>query len=85
MFRRKFLTTSATAAATVAVGMPRASRAQQAIVVGGKNFTEQQIIAEMTARYLTAKGIAVDKRVGLGTAAQGGRAGHGHRVRLADL
>jgi osmoprotectant transport system substrate-binding protein len=41
----------------------------QPIVVGGKNFTEQQIMAEMTARLLTANGFQVDKRVGLGTAA----------------
>jgi len=65
MFRRNFLAT----AATVAVGVPFATRAQQAIVVGGKNFTEQQIIAEITAQYLKAKGLNVDKRVGLGTAA----------------
>lgn len=65
MLRRSFLRT----AATIAVGVPLPSYAQQAIVVGGKNFTEQQIIAEMTARYLTVKGLRVDKRVGLGTAA----------------
>ena len=40
----------------------------QAVVVGGKNFTEQQIMAEMTAQLLKAKGFAVDKRAGLGTA-----------------
>lgn len=37
------------------------------VVVGGKNFTEQQIMAEMTAQLLKAKGFEVDKRVGLGT------------------
>jgi osmoprotectant transport system substrate-binding protein len=37
------------------------------VVVGGKNFTEQQIMAEMTAQLLKAKGFTVDKRVGLGT------------------
>jgi osmoprotectant transport system substrate-binding protein len=41
----------------------------QPIVVGGKNFTEQQLMAEITARYLAAKGYSVDKRVGLGSAA----------------
>lgn len=41
----------------------------QTVVVGGKNFTEQQIMAEMTAQLLRAKGFTVDKRVGLGTAA----------------
>src|SRR5690606_34224870 len=41
----------------------------QTIVVGGKNFTEQQILAEMTAQYLAGNGFTVDKRVGLGSAA----------------
>lgn len=38
------------------------------IVVGGKNFTEQQIMAEMTSQLLRSKGFTVDKRDGLGTA-----------------
>ncbi|WP_432207969.1 glycine betaine ABC transporter substrate-binding protein [Ancylobacter polymorphus] len=38
------------------------------IVVGGKNYTEQQLMAEMTAQLLKAKGFEVDKRAGLGTA-----------------
>ena len=41
----------------------------QALVVGGKGYTEQQIMAEITAQYLRAKGFSVDKRSGLGTAA----------------
>ncbi len=41
----------------------------QTIVVGGKNFTEQQIMAEMTSQFLKSKGVTVDKRAGLGTAA----------------
>lgn len=40
----------------------------QTLVVGGKNFTEQQLMAEMTTQLLTAKGFKVDKRAGLGTA-----------------
>src|SRR3569833_3459324 len=40
----------------------------QTIVVGGKNFTEQQIMAEMTPQLLKAYGFTVDKRAGLGTA-----------------
>ena len=40
----------------------------QALVVGGKNFTEQQIMAEMTSQLLKAKGFQTDKRAGLGTA-----------------
>lgn len=54
------------AALTVALS-PLAAQAQ-AIVVGGKNFTEQQIMSEMTTQLLKAKGFTVDKRAGLGTA-----------------
>ena len=54
-------------AAALAFGV--ASASAQTIVVGGKNFTEQQLMAEMTTQLLTAKGFEVDKRVGLGTVA----------------
>jgi osmoprotectant transport system substrate-binding protein len=39
------------------------------IVVGGKNFTEQQLLAEMTSQLLKAKGFDVDTRSGMGSAA----------------
>jgi len=42
--------------------------AQTPVVVGGKNFTEQQIMAEMTAQLLNAKGFKADKRAGMGSA-----------------
>jgi osmoprotectant transport system substrate-binding protein len=54
------------AAAALAMGVTAASA--QTIVVGGKNFTEQQLMAEMTSQLLQAKGFKVDKRAGLGTA-----------------
>ena len=54
------------AAAALAAGLVSASA--QTLVVGGKNFTEQQLMAEMTTQLLTAKGFKVDKRAGLGTA-----------------
>jgi osmoprotectant transport system substrate-binding protein len=54
------------AATALALGL--ASAAAQTLVVGGKNFTEQQIMAEMTTQLLTAKGFKIDKRAGLGTA-----------------
>jgi osmoprotectant transport system substrate-binding protein len=38
------------------------------IVVGGKNFTEQQLLASMTAQYLDGLGYDVDKRAGMGSA-----------------
>jgi len=39
------------------------------IIVGGKNFTEQQLLANMTAELLKAKGYDVDERAGMGSAA----------------
>jgi osmoprotectant transport system substrate-binding protein len=38
------------------------------IVVGGKNFTEQQILATMTVEYLESLGYDTDKRSGMGSA-----------------
>ncbi|MGR2740748.1 glycine betaine ABC transporter substrate-binding protein [Billgrantia sp. Q4P2] len=38
------------------------------LVVGGKNFTEQQIIASMTGQYLEGLGYQVDTRAGMGSA-----------------
>jgi osmoprotectant transport system substrate-binding protein len=65
MLKRTFLALSG--ALLAAAAMPAIAQAQT-IVVGGKNFTEQQIMAEMTTQLLKAKGITVDKRAGLGTA-----------------
>lgn len=41
--------------------------AAQDITVGGKGFTEQLILAEMTARLLSANGFDVEKADGMGT------------------
>lgn len=41
--------------------------AADTIVLGGKNFTEQHLITEMTAQYLEAKGYDIDKNAGLGS------------------
>ncbi|MFM9271797.1 glycine betaine ABC transporter substrate-binding protein [Halomonas elongata] len=40
----------------------------QEIVVGGKNFTEQQILASMTSQYLEGLGHEVETRAGMGSA-----------------
>lgn len=40
----------------------------QALTVGGKNFTEQQLMAEITTQLLVSKGIATEKKAGLGSA-----------------
>ena len=51
-----------------ALGARRRTRRRRPIVVGGKNFTEQQIMAEMTSQLLKAKGFTPDKRTGMGSA-----------------
>lgn len=66
MLRRTIFGTVLLAAALVANG---SAFAASKIVVGGKDFTEQLLTAELTAQLLTAKGFDVDKRVGLGSAA----------------
>ena len=45
-----------------------AGAAAQAIVVGGKNFTEQQLMSQMTAQLLQAKGFKPDVKAGMGSA-----------------
>lgn len=42
------------------------ARAQN-LVVGGKNFTEQLLLSDMTAQYLRAKGYGAELKNGLGT------------------
>ncbi|MBU3007739.1 glycine betaine ABC transporter substrate-binding protein [Cobetia amphilecti] len=61
----KTLTTLLTGAALAA----SLSTAQaEEIVVGGKNFTEQQILASMTGQYLEGLGYEVEERSGMGSA-----------------
>src|SRR5438132_7957850 len=43
--------------------------AAQTIVVGGKAFTEQQIMTAMTVAILKAKGFTPERKAGMGTAA----------------
>jgi osmoprotectant transport system substrate-binding protein len=43
--------------------------AAQTIVVGGKAFTEQQIMTAMTAAVLKARGFAPERKAGMGSAA----------------
>jgi osmoprotectant transport system substrate-binding protein len=56
--------------AAVAIGgIISCSAVAQTIVVGGKAFTEQQIMTAMTASILKAKGFTPDRKAGMGTAA----------------
>lgn len=52
------------AAGALALGLHSA----QALTVGGKNFTEQQLMAEITTQLLQSKGIQTEKKAGLGSA-----------------
>ena len=56
------------AAGLALAGLSTAALADE-IVVGGKNFTEQQILSSMTEQLLEAKGYDVDNRAGMGSAA----------------
>ncbi|MBP0048274.1 glycine betaine ABC transporter substrate-binding protein [Marinobacterium sp. AK62] len=38
------------------------------LVIGGKNFTEQQLLTEMTAQYLDHQGYDIERRAGMGSA-----------------
>jgi osmoprotectant transport system substrate-binding protein len=49
------------------MGSSGSAFANNTIVVGGKKFTEQQLVAEMTAQLLRANGYSVDKRPDLGS------------------
>src|SRR5215470_11039575 len=54
--------------AGVALALITSVVSAQAVVVGGKGFTEQQLIAELTSQLLAANGFKPDKRVGMGSA-----------------
>ncbi len=47
--------------------VPYAPAFAQAVVVGGKDFTEQRLIAELTGQLLRARGFRVETRVGFST------------------
>src|SRR5437762_1213859 len=65
--KRRNMIAGAMTAALLLAGAAGAVQAK-ALVVGGKNFTEQQIMAEMTAQLLKAHGFEVDTRAGMGSA-----------------
>ena len=53
----------------VVVGAAVSVASAQTIVVGGKAFTEQQIMTAMTVALLKAKGFTPDRKAGMGSAA----------------
>ena len=65
MLKRTMLTCAIAAAAMM---LGAAAAPAQSIVVGGKNFTEQQIMSQMTAQLLQAKGFKPEVKAGMGSA-----------------
>ena len=55
--------------ALVVAAVGSASAFAQTIVVGGKAFTEQQIMTAMTVELLKAKGFSPERKAGMGSAA----------------
>jgi osmoprotectant transport system substrate-binding protein len=57
-------------AAAIAALTATASWSVQAteLVIGGKNFTEQQLLTEITSQYLSSHGYDIDRRAGMGSA-----------------
>lgn len=66
--RLSFQTLPALALAALGLALGPAAAQTKAVVVGGKNFTEQLILAEMTTQLLTTKGIPASKKDGLASA-----------------
>jgi osmoprotectant transport system substrate-binding protein len=56
-------------AGSALAGLICGGAAAQTIVVGGKSFTEQQIMTAMTVAVLKAKGFTPDRKAGMGSAA----------------
>lgn len=68
---RKRLLTPLAAVATLTAAtlllLAPAAQAASTVTVGGKNFTEQVLIAQMTAQLLESKGFTVVKKDGMGS------------------
>ena len=50
---------------TMAATLPATA---DSLVIGGKNFTEQQLLTEITSQYLSNKGYDIERRAGMGSA-----------------
>lgn len=49
---------------TLAIAIP--AKASE-LIIGGKNFTEQQLLTEITSQYLNDKGYEIERRAGMGS------------------
>ena len=64
----KMVRTVQAVGAGLVLGIVSATVNAQAVVVGGKNFTEQLIMAAMTSQLLAAKGFKPEIKAGMGSA-----------------
>jgi len=62
---KKMKTLAAATLMTVAATLPAQA---ESLVIGGKNFTEQQLLTEITSQYLSSQGYDIEKRAGMGSA-----------------
>ncbi|WGS54680.1 glycine betaine ABC transporter substrate-binding protein [Paraburkholderia sp. D15] len=58
---------TAAALLTLCAGIAGVHANATTLVVGGKNFTEQYVLTEITSQYLRSKGYTIDARTGLGS------------------
>lgn len=65
--RRSALLGGAALAASAAGGVVAQAPAERPLVVGGKNFTEQFVLAEIARQLLAREGFAVEARTGFAT------------------
>ncbi len=65
--RASFALLAAGAVLGAGTALASAPAAAQSLTVGGKNFTEQYVLAEITSQYLRSRGYTIESRTGLGS------------------
>lgn len=55
--------------ASVVISATTTAAQAETVVIGGKNFTEQQLLSTITAQLLESKGFEIEDRAGMGSAA----------------
>jgi osmoprotectant transport system substrate-binding protein len=77
MLRRTIRLVASVCAVGVVCAAVSTSAFASKIVLGAKNFTEQYVLAEVTAQYLRSRGYDVEVRSGLGSTLMRGALEHG--------
>lgn len=58
--------TKLAAASLISMAMTLPAKASE-LVIGGKNFTEQQLLTEITSQYLSKNGYDIERKAGMGS------------------